>query len=61
MLDGLNLHPAIAFVVLSLLGPFAGRGMAAAVLLAALPPTLNVFVMARPYDVWVTQALQLFH
>ena len=29
--------------------------MATAVLMAALPPALNVFVMARQYDVWVTQ------
>ena len=52
----LVVHPAIALVVLSLLGPFAGPWMATAVLMAALPPALNVFVMARQYDVWVTQA-----
>lgn len=51
----LTVHPAIALVVLSLLGPFAGPWMATAVLMAALPPALNVFVMARQYDVWVTQ------
>jgi malonate transporter len=52
----LAIHPAIALVVLSLLGPFAAPWMATAVLMAALPPALNVFVMARQYDVWVTQA-----
>lgn len=52
----LTVHPAIALVVLSMLGPFAGPWMATAVLMAALPPALNVFVMARQYDVWVTQA-----
>jgi predicted permease len=52
----LTVHPAIALLMLSLLGPFAGPWMATAVLLAALPPALNVFVMARQYDVWVAQA-----
>jgi hypothetical protein len=55
-LTKLTVHPAIALVMLSLLGPFAGPWMATAVLMAALPPALNVFVMARQYDVWVTQA-----
>ncbi len=27
-----------------------------AVLMAALPPALNVFIMARQYDIWVAQA-----
>jgi len=52
----LVVHSAIALGVVSLLGPFAGPWMATAVLMAALPPALNVFVMARQYDVWVTQA-----
>jgi malonate transporter and related proteins len=43
-------------VLLSLLGPFAASWMSTAVLMAALPPALNVFVMARQYDVWVAQA-----
>ncbi len=49
-------HPAIALVLLTALGPFADNWMATAVLMAALPPALNVFVMARQYDVRVTQA-----
>jgi predicted permease len=52
----LVIHPAIVLVLLSLLGPFAETWMAAAVLMAALPPALNVFVMARQYGAWVTQA-----
>jgi malonate transporter len=52
----LVIHPAIVLVLLSLLGPFAAAWMATAVLMAALPPALNVFVMARQYDTWVTQA-----
>ncbi|MEA3022005.1 MAG: malonate transporter [Alphaproteobacteria bacterium] len=52
----LAIHPAIVLVLLSLLGPFNDAWMAAAVLMAALPPALNVFVMARQYDSWVAQA-----
>jgi predicted permease len=52
----LAIHPAIVLVLLSLLGPFSETWMAAAVLMAALPPALNVFVMARQYDSWVAQA-----
>ena len=52
----LVIHPAIVLVLLSLLGPFSDAWMAAAVLMAALPPALNVFVMARQYDSWVAQA-----
>jgi hypothetical protein len=52
----LAVHPAIVLVLLSLLGPFSDAWMAAAVLMAALPPALNVFVMARQYDAWVAQA-----
>jgi malonate transporter len=52
----LMVHPAIVLVVLSLLGPFAETWMATAVLMAALPPALNVFVLARQYDAWVPQA-----
>ena len=52
----LLVHPAIVLVLLSLLGPFAETWMATAVLMAALPPALNVFVLARQYDTWVPQA-----
>ena len=49
-------HPAAALVLLSLLGRFAGSWVYAAVLMAALPTALNVFVIARQYDTWVHQA-----
>jgi malonate transporter and related proteins len=52
----LAIHPAIVLVLLSLLGPFNDAWMAAAVLMAALPPALNVFITARQYGVWVEQA-----
>jgi malonate transporter len=46
----------IVLVLLSLLGDFSQTWMYAAVLMAALPPALNVFVLARQYDTWVAQA-----
>ena len=52
----LVLHPIIIFVLLSLLGPFDQIWVYTAVLMAALPPALNVFVFARQYDTWVEQA-----
>ena len=52
----LLLHPTLALVLLSLLGPFDPAWVYTAVLMAALPPALNVFIMARQYDTWVTQA-----
>jgi predicted permease len=52
----LLLHPVIVFLMLSLFGPFEQTWIFAAVLMAALPPALNVFVFARQYDTWVEQA-----
>jgi malonate transporter and related proteins len=52
----LALHPVLVFLLLSLFGPFDQIWVYTAVLMAALPPALNVFVFARQYDVWVEQA-----
>ncbi len=52
----LTLHPVIVLAILSLLGPFPETWIYAAVLMAALPPALNVFILARQYDCWVEQA-----
>src|SRR5437764_1359882 len=52
----LVVHPAAVLLLLSLLGPFDPTWVYAAVLMAALPPALNVFIMARQYDTWVAQA-----
>ncbi len=52
----LLLHPVLTLLMLSLFGPFAESWVYAAVLMAALPPALNVFVFARHYDAWVAQA-----
>jgi len=52
----LVLHPCFAFVLLSLFGPFEQSWVYTAILMAALPPALNVFVFAQQYDTWVEQA-----
>lgn len=52
----LFVHPVLALALLSLLGPFSEAWVYTAVLMAALPPALNVFIMARQYDTWVEQA-----
>jgi predicted permease len=52
----LVLHPLLMFLLLSLFGPFDQLWVDTAVLMAALPPALNVFVFARQYDTWVEQA-----
>ncbi len=52
----LALHPVLVFLLLSLFGPFDQIWVYTAVLMAALPPALNVFVFARQYDAWVEQA-----
>jgi len=52
----LALHPVLVFLLLSFFGPFDQIWIDTAVLMAALPPALNVFVFARQYDVWVEQA-----
>ena len=52
----LIVHPAAVLLRLSLLGPFDPTWVYIAVLMAALPPALNVFIMARQYDTWVARA-----
>lgn len=52
----LGVHPAATLVLLGLLGPFDPTWVATAVLMAALPPALSVFVLARQYDAWVQPA-----
>ena len=49
-------HPVAVLVLLSLLGPVPESWVYTAVLMAALPPALNVFIMARQYDTWVHEA-----
>jgi malonate transporter and related proteins len=52
----LIIHPLIVFALMIVLGPFTPEWAATAVLMASLPPALNVFVIARQYDTWVEPA-----
>lgn len=52
----LLIHPLIAFALMLAFGPFAQPWAATALLMASLPPALNVFVMARQNDTWIEPA-----
>lgn len=52
----LLIHPLIVFALMLMLGPFTAEWAATAVLMASLPPALNVFVIARQYDAWIEPA-----
>jgi malonate transporter and related proteins len=52
----LLIHPLIVVGLMVLLGPFAQPWAATAVLMASLPPALNVFVIARQNDTWIEPA-----
>jgi malonate transporter and related proteins len=52
----LLVHPLVVFGLMLLLGPFAQPWAATAVLMASLPPALNVFVIARQNDTWIEPA-----
>jgi hypothetical protein len=52
----LLIHPLAVFGLMLLLGPFAQPWAATAVLMASLPPALNVFVIAQQNDSWVEPA-----
>ncbi|MEW6644335.1 MAG: AEC family transporter [Pseudomonadota bacterium] len=49
-------HPLIVFGLLFALGPFVPEWSATAILMASLPPALNVFVIARQYEAWIEPA-----
>jgi predicted permease len=52
----LIVHPVLMLTMLTVFGPFDPNWVATAVLMAALPPALNVFVLARQYQSWVEPA-----
>ncbi len=52
----LVIHPAIVLVTLSVVGDFDPVWVYTAVLMAALPTALNVFVLAQQYDTYVERA-----
>ncbi len=49
-------HPLLVFLLLSYVGDFDRTWLLVAVLMAALPPALNVFVLAQQYDSYVERA-----
>jgi malonate transporter len=52
----LLIHPLAAFALVLWFGPFAQPWAATAVLMASLPPALNVFVISRQNDAWIEPA-----
>ena len=52
----LLIHPLVVFGLMLVFGPFAQPWAATAVLMASLPPALNVFVIARQNDTWIEPA-----
>ena len=56
LLIKLVLHPLIVWALLSLVGDFGRVWTFTAVLMAALPPALNLFVLANQYRVYVEGA-----
>jgi predicted permease len=52
----LLVHPLVVFGLMLLFGPFAQSWAATAVLMASLPPALNVFVIARQNETWIEPA-----
>ena len=52
----LFVHPMVVYLLLSWIGGFDPVWVFTAVLMAALPPAANVFVLARQYDVYAEPA-----
>jgi|FEC22Drversion2_1045045.scaffolds.fasta_scaffold00008_253 malonate transporter len=52
----LILHPALVLVLLSFVGAFDPVWVYTAILMSALPPALNVFVLAQQYQTYVERA-----
>jgi malonate transporter and related proteins len=52
----LILHPLMVWVLLSAIGDFGPTWTYAAIIMAALPPALNIFVISTQYDVGVERA-----
>ncbi|WP_029031428.1 AEC family transporter [Salinarimonas rosea] len=52
----LVVHPLIVWVLLSVVGDFAPPWVFAAIVMAALPPALNIFVISTQYGVGVERA-----
>jgi predicted permease len=59
LLIKLVVHPLIVWLLLSLVGGFDRVWVFTAVLMAALPPALNVFIMASSYQTYVERSSNL--
>ena len=56
LLIKLVLHPLLVLLLLSLVGSFAPIWVHAAIIMAALPPALNIFVISTQYNVGMERA-----
>lgn len=52
----LVIHPALVLIMLSIVGQFDPIWVFTAILMAALPPATNVFVIAQQYNTYVQRA-----
>lgn len=52
----LLIHPLIVFLLVSLTGPYDRVWVYTAIMMAALPPALSVFVLATQYDTYVERS-----
>ena len=52
----LVVHPLVVFALMIAVGPFTPEWAATALLMASLPPALNVFIIARQYESWIEPA-----
>lgn len=52
----LILHPLIVYFIVSLTGPYPRVWTYTAIMMAALPPALSVFVLATQYDTYVERS-----
>ena len=52
----LILHPTVVWLALSILGDFGPAWTYAAIIMAGLPPALNIFVIATQYEVGIERA-----
>jgi predicted permease len=52
----LSVHPLCAWLMLSAIGGFDPVWVYTAILMAALPPALNAYIMGRQYNAYIAQA-----
>ncbi len=52
----LMLHPLLVLLLLIWFGPFESAWVSTAVLMAALPPALTVYVFSRQFEIWIDEA-----